>query len=84
MSEPLRLRGELTLETVPRIWQQWQDAPAGLDVDLSEVAKIDSAGLALAVALARRTGGRIRQATPATLTLARAYDVEMLFEPDAT
>ena len=62
----LRLRGELSFASVPALWQQWSEVSSGqttLDIDLSEVQRSDSAGLALlvdCVRQARQTGQVLR------------------------
>jgi len=48
----LVIHGELSFASVPDVWSQWQTLDGGqaaLDVDLSEVQRSDSAGLALLI-----------------------------------
>jgi len=62
----LAIHGELSFASVPGVWAQWQalgGEEAGLDIDLSDVQRSDSAGLALLVEglrRARQTGKSIR------------------------
>lgn len=62
----LRLQGELNFASVPALREQWQKMSAGqpgIDVDLSDVNRSDSAGLALlvdCVRQAQQTGQVIR------------------------
>jgi phospholipid transport system transporter-binding protein len=62
----LRFQGELSFTSVPLLWEQWREVSSDqpkLDVDLSDVQRSDSAGLALlvdCVRQARQTGQVVR------------------------
>ena len=62
----LAIQGELSFASVPGVWMQWQTLDggrSGLDIDLSDVQRSDSAGLALLVECLRysqQTGNNIR------------------------
>jgi phospholipid transport system transporter-binding protein len=82
-----RLEGPLTLVTVPALRPQGIDAlraaPAGLTFELSQLPRIDSAGLALLIdwlAVAHAGGGTLRfaRAPETLLALARLSEVEPL------
>jgi len=57
-----RLSGELTIYTAGEIKQRFAELPAGgtLDVDLSGVSEIDSAGLQLMLLLKKKPDAEIR------------------------
>ena len=87
-----RLEGPLTLETVPALRSQGIDAlqasPAGLTLELSQLPRIDSAGLALLIdwlAAARACGRTLRFTRPPEmlLALARLSEVEPLILGEA-
>ena len=53
----LAIHGELSFASVPAVWTQWQaldDGQGALAVDLSDVQRSDSAGLALLIECLRR------------------------------
>jgi phospholipid transport system transporter-binding protein len=62
----LQFQGELSFATVPALWEQWRAVSSGqakLDVELSNVQRSDSAGLALlvdCVRYAQQTGQVVR------------------------
>jgi phospholipid transport system transporter-binding protein len=74
----LAIHGELNFASVPGVWAQWQalgQARAGMDIDLSDVQRSDSAGLALLVEClrqAQQTGKSIRFFNIPTQMLAMA------------
>jgi len=74
----LAIHGELSFASVPGVWAQWQalgGGQAGLDIDLSDVQRSDSAGLALLVEClrqAQQTGKSIRFFNIPTQMLAMA------------
>jgi phospholipid transport system transporter-binding protein len=87
-----RLEGPLTLETVPALRPQGIEAleasPAGLTLELSQLPRIDSAGLALLIdwlAVARACGRTLRLSRPpeTLLALARLSEVETLIMGEA-
>jgi len=93
--ERARLAGDLTLDTVSKIFRQSeQAATAGkhiADLDLAAVSRVDSAGLALLLewqSLAHRSGRimRIRNAPPGLMSLTKLCEASdlMVFEGRAT
>jgi len=86
-----RITGELTLDTVTKVFRQAEQAAAQgqhiADLDLAAVSRVDSSGLALLLewqALANRSGRimRIRNAPPGLLSLTRLCEASelMVFE----
>lgn len=54
----LVIHGELSFASVPGVWAQWLNldgGQAGRDIDLSDVQRSDSAGLALLIECLRQT-----------------------------
>jgi phospholipid transport system transporter-binding protein len=80
----LRLRGELSFDSVPALAAQWpamSSGQAALDIDLSDVQRSDSAGLALLVGCLRRaqqTGQVVRffNIPPQMLAIARVSGLD--------
>lgn len=80
----LAIAGDLSFDTVPRLWQRWRalaEGRASLDIDLSAVQRSDSAGLALLIEglrRARQTGQSIRffNIPDQLLAIARASGLE--------
>ena len=86
-AEGFALKGELSLDTVPGLFEQTRQAVAGSKgacrVDLQHVTRTDSAGLALLVSIARLCCGqgsavRMDGAPGQLLALARANKVDRL------
>ena len=78
----MQLTGALTFANAHQVWDVFAPSAAGSEaVDVSRVTQVDSAGLALISALARKAGTQCRVVglTPKLATLASAYDVEALF-----
>lgn len=80
----LAIAGDLSFATVPRLWDRWRTLAEGrqtLDVDLRDVQRADSAGLALlieALRRARQTGQSVRffNIPAQMLTMARVSGLE--------
>lgn len=86
-----RITGELTLDTVTKVFRQAEQAAARgrhiADLDLAGVSRVDSSGLALLLewqSLAQHDGRvmRIRNAPPGLLSLTRLCEASdlMVFE----
>lgn len=80
----LKLTGALDVTTVPALWAAYSSQNACTDgcvIDLREVDRIDSAGLAFVTALSRTLGrARLINVPAKARVLARAYDVEALLD----
>ena len=86
----LGIRGDLSFASVPYLWQQSKRLFTNidqdhLDLDLKEIHKVDSAGLALLVAWARWANSQTKSLRfhniPAQLqTLARANNLNTLID----
>lgn len=82
----LQVEGELSFATAPHWWPRLTAAIAGgrqLDLDLSAVSRVDSAGLALLVSLlaearSRQVSIALHGVQPQLLQLARVSGVEAL------
>jgi phospholipid transport system transporter-binding protein len=87
----LGIRGELTFASVPDLWQQSKRLFTTLDqgdleLDLKEVYKVDSAGLALLVAWTRWAHSQTKSLhfqniPPQLQALARANNLNALLDP---
>lgn len=86
-SSVLRLKGTLQHETLEPLWLQRASAVEGIDtIDLSEVDRVDTAGLVLLVqlvALARNQGGNVQVsgASDNLHTLAGLYNLSTAIFP---
>jgi len=87
-----RLRGDLNLTTVPGVFAGVREALArggGLVVDLADVERTDSAGLALLVACVREAGARgasirLRNLPDDMLKIARVTGLDTVLAPFQT
>jgi anti-anti-sigma factor len=85
-SASVALTGELSLATVPRIWEslEWVSGVAErLDVDVSAVTFLDASGVALLSRLAARLGERrcalrVRPANPLVSRMLQLFDLDFL------
>lgn len=82
----LTVRGELSFVSVPGLWRDCRKTCAAvgdIDIDLGQVSRSDSAGLALLVEWlreAQRSGARLRffNIPPQMLEMARASGLEQI------
>ena len=75
------LEGELSFARVPQLLRQGEALVAGGVLDLGQVSRADSAGLALLLELSRRSQGlgrplAIRHAAPQVVQLARFFGLD--------
>lgn len=87
-----RAAGELTFETVPGVWERsrgmFEADQAEVAVELSDVARVDSAGLALLIEWVRaareaKAAIRFRDIPEQLLAIARVSGVEEILPLDA-
>lgn len=75
------LQGELNFARVPQLLRQAEALAAAGVLDLGEVSRADSAGLALLLELNRRSQGRplaLRNAAPQVRNLARFFGLDQI------
>ena len=82
----LEVRGDLSFDSVPGLWRDCREtcaAGGNIDIDLGQVQRSDSAGLALLVEWlreAQRSGARLRffNIPPQMLEMARASGLDQI------